>query len=177
MEHTFNKILYEDKGLTKKLVLNRPDKRNSLDDEMINELTTAVNFLSEDDKTKTIVISGAGGNFCSGLFLDYLNKIQDFDVLQNKKDSSAYKNLLLSIYGCNKPTIAMVDGYALAGGCGIASACDLIVASDKSQFGYTEVRIGFIPAIVMIFSVEESQRNTCKRFIADIKIYKRNRST
>lgn len=169
MENSFKKILYKDKGLTKELILNRPDKRNSLDDEMINELTTAVDLLSDDDNTKTIVISGAGGNFCSGLFLDYLNKIQDFDVLQNKKDSSAYKNLLLSIYGCNKPTIAMVDGYALAGGCGIASACDLIVASDKSQFGYTEVRIGFIPAIVMIFLLKRVSETHAKDLLLTSK--------
>ena len=69
---------------------------------------------------KSIVITGAGGNFCSGLFLEYLNRIQEFDVLQNKQDSENYKELLLTIYSCPKPTIAMVDGYALAGGCGIA---------------------------------------------------------
>lgn len=162
MKKSFNKIILEDKGKTKKLILNRPDKRNSLDDEMISELTHAVNTISEDDDTKSLIITGAGGNFCSGLFLDYLNKIQDFDVLENKKDSSNYKNLLLAIYNCKKPTLAMVDGYALAGGCGIASACDLIVASDKAQFGYTEVRIGFIPAIVMIFLLKRVSETHAK---------------
>ena len=162
MKKSFNKIILEDRYKTKKLILNRPDKRNSLDDEMISELTYAVNAISEDDDTKSLIITGAGGNFCSGLFLDYLNKIQDFDVFENKKDSNNYKNLLLSIYNCTKPTIAMVDGYALAGGCGIASACDLIVASDKSQFGYTEVRIGFIPAIVMIFLLKRVSETHAK---------------
>ncbi len=162
MKKRFSKILIEEKGRTKKIILNRPDKRNSLDAEMISDITEAMNFFSGDGETKSVVISGAGGNFCSGLFLDYLNKIQDFDVLQNKKDSNNYKNLLLSIYNCTKPTIAMVDGYALAGGCGIASACDLIVASDKSQFGYTEVRIGFIPAIVMIFLLKRVSETHAK---------------
>lgn len=162
MKKSFNKIILEDRYKTKKLILNRPDKRNSLDDEMISELTFAVNSISEDDDTKSLIITGAGGNFCSGLFLDYLNKIQDFDVFENKKDSSNYKNLLLAIYNCKKPTLAMVDGYALAGGCGIASACDLIVASDKAQFGYTEVRIGFIPAIVMIFLLKRVSETHAK---------------
>ena len=169
MNRDFKKIILQDMGQTKKLILNRPDKRNSLDDEMIKELTDAVNLLSEDEGTKSIIITGAGGNFCSGLFLDYLHKIQDFDVLQNKKDSSNYKNLLLAIYGCSKPTIAMVDGYALAGGCGIASACDLIVASDKAQFGYTEVRIGFIPAIVMIFLLKRVSETHAKDLLLTSK--------
>lgn len=146
-----NKILTEDIGLTKKIILNRPEKRNSLDEEMIEELTDVFKNLSGDKNVKSIIITGAGGNFCSGLFLDYLQKISEYDVLQNKADSQKFKTMLLGIYNCSKPVIAMVDGYALAGGCGIASACDIIVASDKAQFGYTEVKIGFIPAIVMVF--------------------------
>jgi methylglutaconyl-CoA hydratase len=151
MENKNSKILVIDSGLTKKLILNRPEKRNSLDEEMILEITGAMNSFSSDKETKSVIITGAGGNFCSGLYLDYLNKISEYNILENKQDSENFKNMLLSIYNCKKPTIAMVNGYALAGGCGIASACDIIVASDKAQFGYTEVKIGFIPAIVMVF--------------------------
>jgi methylglutaconyl-CoA hydratase len=154
---------------TKKIILNRPDKRNSLDDVMIRELTEAINDFSEDAETRSIVITGAGGNFCSGLYLDYLHKISEFDVLQNKKDSQNYKNLLLAIYNCRKPVIAMVDGYALAGGCGIASACDIIVASDKAQFGYTEVKIGFIPAIVMVFLLKRVSETHAKDLLLTSK--------
>ena len=151
MENKNSKILVIDSGLTKKLILNRPEKRNSLDEEMILEITGAMNSFSSDKETKSVIITGAGGNFCSGLYLDYLNKISEYNILENKQDSENFKNMLLSIYNCKKPTIAMVNGYALAGGCGIASACDIIVASDKAQFAYTEVKIGFIPAIVMVF--------------------------
>lgn len=165
----YSKIIIEEKNLIKKIILNRPDKRNSLDAEMIDELTDVMNRLSIDDKTKSIIITGAGGNFCSGLFLDYLHKIQDFDVMQNKLDSSKYKNLLLSIYNCPKPTIAMVEGYALAGGCGIASACDIIIASDKAQFGYTEVKIGFIPAIVMVFLLKRVSETHAKDLLLNCK--------
>ncbi len=147
----YNKILVEQNGLTRKITLNRPEKRNSLDEEMIAELTSALHSASEDKDTGSVLLTGAGGNFCSGLFLDYLQKISEYDILENRTDSSKFKNLLLSIYNCRKPVIAVVDGYALAGGCGIASACDFIIASDESQFGYTEVKIGFIPAIVMVF--------------------------
>jgi methylglutaconyl-CoA hydratase len=164
-----SKIIVEEKGMTGRITLNRPDKRNSLDDEMISDITAAIKSYSENDGIKSIVITGAGGNFCSGLFLEYLNKIQAFDVLENKKDSTNYKDLLMSIYTCPKPTIAMVDGYALAGGCGVASACDLIVASDKAQFGYTEVRIGFIPAIVMIFLLKRVSETHAKDLLLTSK--------
>ena len=169
MDGELSNILVEDRGATKVLVMNRPDKRNSLDDVMINEMTDIMHKLSADESTKSIVITGSGGNFCSGLFLDYLHKIQQFDVMDNKKDSGNYKNLLLSIYNCPKPTIAMVDGYALAGGCGIASACDLIVASDKAQFGYTEVKIGFIPAIVMVFLLKRVSETQAKDLMLTCK--------
>ena len=147
----YQRILVEKNDQTKKIILNRPEKRNSLDELMIEELTDAMNKYSNDEETKSIILTGAGGNFCSGLFLDYLQKISEYDILQNKDDSRKFKNLLLAIYNNRKPTIAMVEGYALAGGCGIASACDIVVASETAQFGYTEVKIGFIPAIVMIF--------------------------
>jgi methylglutaconyl-CoA hydratase len=158
----YNKLLIESFDKTKKIILNRPEKRNSLDEEMISELTDAVKTFSEDKETHSIIIAGAGGNFCSGLYLDYLQKISGYDILQNKEDSKKFKDLLLNIYNCRKPVIALVEGYALAGGCGIASACDLVFASENAQFGYTEVKIGFIPAIVMIFLLKKVKESHAK---------------
>ncbi|MBK8552791.1 MAG: enoyl-CoA hydratase/isomerase family protein [Ignavibacteria bacterium] len=94
---SYNKILVEEINQTKKIVLNRPEKRNSLDEEMISELVDVFSKFSEDTVTKTIILTGAGGNFCSGLFLDYLQKISEYDILQNKEDSRKFKNLLLSV--------------------------------------------------------------------------------
>lgn len=162
MKSTYGRILIEENGLTKKIILNRPEKRNSLDETMIYELKDAITEISNDTETKSVILTGAGGHFCSGLFLDYVQKISQFDILQNKEDSKNFKDLLVLIYECKKPVIAMVDGYALAGGCGIASACDLIVATDKATFGYTEVRIGFIPAIVMIFLLKRVSETHAK---------------
>ncbi|MDQ3193536.1 MAG: enoyl-CoA hydratase/isomerase family protein [Bacteroidota bacterium] len=168
----YNKILIEESGKTKKIVLNRPEKKNSLDEEMISELTDAFREFSQDDNTGSIILRGAGDNFCSGLYLDYLQKISEYDILQNKADSQKFKDLLLSIYKCRKPVIAMVDGYALAGGCGIASACDLIIASEKAQFGYTEVKIGFIPAIVMIFLLKRVTETHAKDLLLTSRFIK-----
>lgn len=161
----YKNIVVEQSGLTRSITLNRPEKRNSLDELMITELTTAFEEVSNDRNTGTVLLKGAGGNFCSGLFLDYLHKISQYDILENKADSSRFKNLLVTIYKCRKPVVAMVDGYALAGGCGIASACDIIVASDKSQFGYTEVKIGFIPAIVMVFLLKRVSERDAKELL------------
>lgn len=163
------KIIIEQNGFTKKIILNRSDKRNSLDEQMIIRITESVKEFSEDEDTKSVVITGSGDNFCSGLYLDYLNKISRFDIMENKKDSQLFKNLLYSIYNCRKPTIAMVDGYALAGGCGIASACDIIIASDRAQFGYTEVKIGFIPALVMIFLLKRVSESQAKDMLLTSK--------
>lgn len=84
-------------------------------------------------------------------------------------DSQRFRDLLLTIYNCRKPVIAMVDGYALAGGCGIASACDFIVSSDTAQFGYTEVKIGFIPAIVMVFLLKRVSETHAKDLLLTSK--------
>ena len=113
---SYNKILTEEKDNTVKITLNRPEKRNSLDEEMISELTDAFGKFSDDKKTRSIILTGLGGNFCSGLYLDYLQKISEYDILENKADSQKFRNMLLAIYNCRKPVIAMVDGYALAGG-------------------------------------------------------------
>jgi len=162
MNSDYLRILIEELGLTKKIILNRPEKRNSLDEVMIKELKEVFEKVSNDTETKSIILTGAGGHFCTGLFLDYVLKISKFDILQNKEDSKNFKDLLVLIYNCKKPVIAMVDGYALAGGCGMASACDLIVSTDKAKFGYTEVRIGFIPAIVMIFLLKRVSETHAK---------------
>ena len=102
---SYNKILIEEINETKKIILNRPEKRNSLDEELITELTDAFKNYSEDSDTKSIILTGAGGNFCSGLFLDYLQKISEYDILQNKQDSQKFRDLLLQIYSCRKPVI------------------------------------------------------------------------
>ncbi len=134
--------------LTATVTLNRPAKRNSLDPELMGGIVRAFSELSEDKTVRAIILTGAGGHFCSGLYLNYLKDISEFGVSENLRDSERFKNVLLTIFRCPKPVIAKVQGYALAGGCGIASACDLIIADTSAKFGYTEVKFGFVPAVV-----------------------------
>jgi methylglutaconyl-CoA hydratase len=163
-------LLYKVENGVAEIVLNRPEKMNSLDEELISDLTSMMNDFSANDEVRVVVLTGAEGNFCSGLYLDYLQKISEFDILQNKEDSRKFKNMLLSIYSCSKPVIAKVKGYCLAGGCGIASACDIIVADETAKFGYTEVKIGFIPAIVMLFLLKRVSETHAKDLLLSARM-------
>lgn len=163
-------IVYKVEGGVADIILNRTEKMNSLDENLIFELTDLFTDFNTRDEVKCIVLGGAGGNFCSGLFLDYLQKISEFDIQQNKEDSQKFKNMLLSIYNCSKPVIAKVSGYALAGGCGIATCCDFIIADESAKFGYTEVKIGFIPAIVMMFLLKRVSETAAKELLLTSRI-------
>jgi methylglutaconyl-CoA hydratase len=174
----FKNILYKEENGIAEVTLNRPEKMNSLDEALISELTQLFNDLSSNDNIRVVILTGAGGNFCSGLYLDYLRKISEFDLEQNREDSRKFRDLLLAVQNCSKPVIARVSGYALAGGCGLASACDIIIADDTSKFGYTEVKIGFIPAIVLMFLLKRVSETHAKellltaRFIGSDEAYR-----
>ncbi len=136
------------------ITLNRPEKRNALDDVMIRELTSALTVASKDPDVRVVMITGAGAAFCSGADLDYLARISEYELDENRADSFRLAKLFRSIYEIRKPVIAVVNGPALAGGCGLACVCDFVIASDeRAKFGYTEVHIGFVPALVMVFLV------------------------
>jgi methylglutaconyl-CoA hydratase len=167
---SFKNILYNVTDGVAEVVLNRPEKMNSLDEFLISELTGLFNQISDNKDIKAVVLSGAGENFCSGLYLDYLQKISKYDIAENKVDSQNFKKMLLSIYYCSKPVIAKISGYALAGGCGIATACDIIIADESAKFGYTEVKIGFIPAIVLPFLMKRVPETHAKDLLLTARI-------
>jgi methylglutaconyl-CoA hydratase len=166
----YQTILYKEAKSIAEVTLNRPEKRNALNDVMMKEIMGAFSEINNNDNIRVIVLSGAGGNFCSGMDLDYLQKISKFDLEQNKADSQSFKNMLLAIYRCSKPVIAKVSGYALAGGCGIATCCDIIIADETAKFGYPEVKIGFIPAIVMPFLLKRVSEARAKELMLTARV-------
>lgn len=131
------------------ITLNRPEKRNALNDALINDLKNALRQADRDDTLRAIIIRGAGKDFCSGADLSALQKISESDVLENWDDADNLRELFSIIRRVKVPVIAAVHGRALAGGCGLATACDLVVATETAAFGYPEVKIGFVPAMVM----------------------------
>ncbi len=150
-------IKYEIAPNTAIITLNRPDKRNALNPEIVNELKQAIIKSESDKEVKSIILTGEGSAFCAGADLEYLNKIRDFSPLENEKDSKNLAELFEKIFFCSKPTIAAVNGPAIAGGCGLATVCDYVFADkEKAKFGYSEVKIGFVPAIVSVFLVKRT---------------------
>lgn len=148
------------------LKLNRPEKRNALHPSMIQQIKDSVKELSFSGKSKALIISGEGSAFCAGADLEYLNSMLNYSSIENEKDSESLAEMFLSIYNLDIPTIAAVNGPAIAGGCGLASVCDFVVAdSEKAKFGYTEVKLGFIPAIVSIFLVKKIGEGSSKHLL------------
>jgi methylglutaconyl-CoA hydratase len=141
-------VLIETQDRTRIVTLNRPDKRNALNDELIAELKAALHDANADESLRTIVIRGAGKDFCSGADLSALQKIASASYEENVEDARIVAELFALIRSVRMPVIAAVHGRALAGGCGFALGCDLVVASTTARFGFPEVKIGFVPAMV-----------------------------
>ncbi|MBZ0199072.1 MAG: enoyl-CoA hydratase/isomerase family protein [Ignavibacteriaceae bacterium] len=149
-------ILFERKNNTGIITLNRPEKRNALHPKLVEQLKNKLTELSNDKTLSSIIITGSGKSFCAGADLAYLNNLQNYSSIENEKDSELLAELFLMIYNFPVPVIAAVNGSAIAGGCGLATVCDFIIADEKNaKFGYSEVKIGFVPAIVSIFLIKK----------------------
>lgn len=136
------------------VTLNRPDKRNAISYELIDDLLRALAEV-EASSALILILTGAGKAFCSGMDLDNLRALTSRTEQENVADSQSMAKMFRTLYEFPKVTIAAVNGPAIAGGCGLATLCDFTLASTEAKFGYTEVRIGFIPAIVSAFLLRQ----------------------
>ncbi len=150
-----NLVLYEVKERIGYITINRPEKRNALSHELVTGLKDALDSAENDPTAKVIVLRANGEAFCAGADLAYLQQLQNFSYEENLADSNHLKELLLKIYQLQKVVIAQVQGHALAGGCGLATVCDFVFAVPEAKFGYTEVKIGFVPALVLVFLIRK----------------------
>ena len=142
--HTLE-LAYESRIAT--ITFNRPEKRNALSFEMIGELLAALDEIEQSDAL-VVIFTGAGQAFCAGMDLEELKSVTGKSPAENLEDSKRMAQLFRRLYDFPKPTIAAVNGAAIAGGTGLATVCDFTLAVPEAKFGYTEVRIGFVPAIV-----------------------------
>jgi len=142
-------VLYSVDNAVARITLNRPDKRNALNDELIAGVKSALVEANRAESVRAIILTGAGKDFCSGADLSALQKIAGASVADNLEDARSLMELFLLIRNLHVPVVAVVTGRALAGGCGLATACDLVLASESARFGYPEVKIGFVPAMVL----------------------------
>ena len=133
------------------ITMNRPDRRNALNPQMMEELTKALIHAGKDPSCGVIILTGAGSAFCAGLDLEHLETLHAKTPAEHAVDSERMARLLRTLYDTPKPTIAAVNGAAIAGGMGLATIPDFTFSIPDAKFGYTEVKIGFVPAIVSAF--------------------------
>jgi methylglutaconyl-CoA hydratase len=147
------------------ITLNRPDKRNALNFEVVRQLKHAFDFAENDDACKVVVLQASGDVFCAGADLAYIQTLAQNTFDENLYDSSHLMQLFQQIHTLKKVVIAKVHGHAIAGGCGLASVCDLVFSAPEAKFGYTEVKIGFIPAIVSVFLLRKIGETCTKQLL------------
>jgi methylglutaconyl-CoA hydratase len=142
-------ILYSVDGAVARITLNRPEKRNALNDELLGVLKDSLALSAEDEQVRVVLLSGAGQDFCSGADLAALDRAAQEGVLDHLATARELADIFLQMRRHPKPIVAAVRGRAFAGGCGLATACDIVLAAESAQFAYPEVKIGFVPAMVM----------------------------
>ncbi|GAB3339546.1 enoyl-CoA hydratase-related protein [Marivirga atlantica] len=153
------------------IILNRPDKRNALNYDFVAELKEAFTQLEANDEAKVIVLQAEGKAFCAGADLGYIQQLQKNTYEENLEDSMHLKELFRMIYTYPKVVIAQIQGHALAGGCGLATVCDFSYTVPEAKFGYTEVKIGFIPAIVKVFLLRKVGEGKAKELLLSGRLY------
>ncbi|MEX2471414.1 MAG: enoyl-CoA hydratase-related protein [Gemmatimonadota bacterium] len=142
-------LLYEVEDGVATLTLNRPDKRNALNGELVAALKDGLDRAEADEGVRVVALAGAGKDFCSGADLAELERIATLSKEENLEDARSLGALFTKMRGLRCPVVALVRGRALAGGCGLASACDVVLADEGAELGYPEVHLGFVPATVM----------------------------
>lgn len=147
------------------ITLNRAEKRNALNPELVAALTTAFLKAQSDEQVKVVILKGNGDVFSAGADLAYLQQLQHFSYEENIQDSYALKQLFETIRTLSKVVIAQIEGHAIAGGCGLATICDIIFAVPEAKFGYTEVKLGFVPAIVSCYLVQKVGETLAKQLL------------
>ena len=136
-----------------RVILDRPDIRNAFNDVMLAELLDTFQSLGRREDVRVVVMTGSGNAFCAGADMNWMRKVKDYTHEENLRDSLVLADCLYAIYSCAKPTVARVNGAAIGGGLGLAAACDVTVASSEAVFGFSEVKIGVVPACISPYVV------------------------
>ena len=157
-----NTVIVESQGDVTTVRLRRPDVRNALNEAMIAELTQAFGGLPAT--TRVAVLAGEGTAFCAGADAEWMKRSKSFSREENERDAAALARLLTTIDECPVPVIARVSGAALGGGAGLVAACDIAVADEAAQFGFPEVRLGLVPAVISTFVLPRIGTRAARRY-------------
>lgn len=165
----FVKVL--DKNGMKEFVLNRPEARNAFSPKMISELSTLFKSLAFDTKTRLVVLRGEGSAFCSGADLQWMQEMVNYSLEQNEKDSLVLYDLFQSIYDCPVPVLGVVQGAAFGGALGLLACCDVVVAAEKTQFCFSEVKLGLVPAVISSFVLRKVPQAQARPWMISGRIF------
>src|ERR1700758_5597977 len=166
----YNTLQLDFRGAIATLTLNRPDKRNAISYELIADLLAALDEIAKSTAL-VLILTGAGKAFCSGMDLENLKALIGRSPEQSLKDSQMTARLFRTLYDFSKPTIAAVNGAAIAGGTGLATLCDFTLAVPEAKFGYTEVKIGFVPAIVSAFLLRQVGEKIARDLLLTARLF------
>ncbi|MFT4065878.1 enoyl-CoA hydratase/isomerase family protein [Paraburkholderia sp.] len=153
------------------VTLNRPDVRNAFNETMIAELTSAFTTLDARDDVRAVVLAANGKAFCAGADLNWMKKMAGYSDDENRADAMLLANMLSSVYRCNKPVIARVNGDAYAGGMGLIAACDIVVAVDSAHFCLSEARLGLIPATIAPYVIRALGEQASRRYFVTAEAF------
>ena len=161
MAHRF--LTTRREGAVEHLTLNRPDVRNAFNEDVIAELTAwAGDVASGSDRPRAVVLSGAGKVFCAGADLTWMSKMVHYGEAENLRDATAMSRMFTALDSLPMPVIARIQGAALGGGCGLAAVSDIVVAEDQAVFGFTEVKLGILPAVISPFALAKIGRSAAR---------------
>lgn len=164
-------VLYEVVNRVAYVTLNRPEKRNALNPALVNALNTALLKAGADPEVKVVILKANGTVFSAGADLAYLQQLQKNSYTENLSDSNSLKELFTTILYLPKVVIAQVEGHAIAGGCGLATVCDIIFSVPEANYGYTEVKLGFVPAIVSCLLMRKTSETLAKRLLFSAELF------
>jgi methylglutaconyl-CoA hydratase len=167
---SYTTILVTEEDRVRRITLNRPERRNAMTPEMQEDLIAAMHEASASDCC-AVIFAGAGEAFCAGLDLSALQRMNDKSVAEHTADAERVAQLFRTLYELPKPTIAAVHGAAVAGGTGLATMCDFTFAVPEAKFGYTEVRIGFVPAVVSAFLVLQIGEKAARELLLTARLF------
>ena len=147
-----------------RVTLNRPEVKNAFNEALIAEITAAMTALSKDDAARIVVLQGAGDAFSAGADLSWMKRASEFSAEENLGDARRLAAMLNSIYACEKPVVALIQGACMGGGTGLAAACDIVIAAEDAFFALSEVRLGIIPAVISPFVLHAIGARQARRF-------------
>lgn len=165
------RVRFETVDHTAYVTLNRPEARNAFDPQMILELTEVFRNLARESKLRCVVLEGEGKSFCSGADLQWMQSMANYSLDENRNDAHALDEMFATIRACNLPIIGRVQGHVMGGAIGLIAVCDIVTAEAETQFCFSEVKLGLLPAVISPYVLEKANRGHAQRFMITGEVF------